>query len=158
MTKELVNKIKYNKHPKRKNNDLVAAMYAMYETGKSLEYIGGIYNRSRQAVYDVFKSRGYVLRSKQMKGLQVLDGYNFTLTRGGYLRGSVNGERILMHRYVWREHKGVIPKGFDIHHLDEDKTNNSVENLECLPKAEHSRKYSTGCNQYKCNCNNQNNI
>lgn len=144
-----INKVLYNKHPKRKNNELVAGMYAMYTSGKSLAEVGNIYKRSRQAVYDVFKSRKYVLRSKKMQGLQVLDGYNFTLTKGGYLRGTIKKERVLMHRYVWQKNNGKIPDGFDIHHLDEDKNNNSIKNLECLSKAEHTRKYSPHHNQYK---------
>jgi hypothetical protein len=57
------NKILYNKHPRRKNNDLVAAMYAMYLRGPkrrpmSLAEIARIYRKTRQAVYDVFRSRG----------------------------------------------------------------------------------------------------
>jgi hypothetical protein len=62
----------------------------MYEncTGKSLEEVGTVYHKTRQTVYDVFRSRGYKLRSKQLKGLQILDGIRFTETKGGYLRGT----------------------------------------------------------------------
>lgn len=148
MTKEIPNPIRFNKHPKRKNNDLVAAMYAMYQMGKSLEKIAVIYGRTRQAVYDVFRTRGYELRKKELKGLQILNGVNFTLTKGGYLRGSINGERVLMHRYVWETNRTPIPPKHDIHHIDKNRQNNSIENLELLPKAEHSRKYATGRNQY----------
>lgn len=45
-----VNKIRYNKHPRRRNNGLVAAMYAMYLKGPdgrstSLKKIGKIYGK-----------------------------------------------------------------------------------------------------------------
>jgi hypothetical protein len=43
---------------------------------------------------------------------------------------------------------GKIPSGFDIHHIDCNRENNSIENLECLPKAEHTRLYSPHNNQY----------
>lgn len=143
------NKIRFNKHPRRKNNDLVAAMYAMYESGKSLAVIGKVYKKTRQAVYDVFKTRGYPLRSKQLKGLQILDGIQFTLTKNGYLRGTVAGKRMLMHRYVWQKHTGQkVKTGWDIHHKDDNKQNNSIENLEYLTKAEHSRLYSPHLNQF----------
>jgi hypothetical protein len=145
---KVANEIQYNLHPKRKNNNVVAAMYAMYQSGKSLEYIGRVYRKTRQSVFVLFKSRKYPLRSKELKGLQILDDIQFTLTKGGYLRGSVEGKRVLMHRYVWEKHRTPIPPMHDIHHIDRNKQNNSIENLELLPKAEHSRKYSTGRNQY----------
>jgi hypothetical protein len=53
-----------------------------------------------------------------------------------------------MHRYVWQKEKGPIPDGWDIHHINEVKGDNRIENLECLPKAEHTRKYSPHNNQY----------
>lgn len=146
---EIANKIKYNKHPRRRNNNLVAAMYAAYAIGKSLEQIGVMYGKTRQAVYDVFRTRGYQLRSKQLRGLQVLDGMFFTITKNGYLRGTrSDGARVLMHRYVWEKHNGPIPPMHDIHHLNRNKQDNRIENLELLSKAEHARRYSTGHNQF----------
>jgi hypothetical protein len=53
-----------------------------------------------------------------------------------------------MHRYVWENEKGKIPPGWDIHHINENKADNRIENLECLPKSEHTRKYSPHNNQY----------
>jgi len=58
------------------------------------------------------------------------------------------GKRTLLHRDVWEFYKGPIPKGWDIHHIDLDRENNAIENLECLPKAEHTSKYSPHNNQY----------
>ena len=53
-----------------------------------------------------------------------------------------------MHRYVWENINGKIPFGFDIHHINNDKSDNRIENLECLPKSEHTKKYSPHNNQY----------
>ena len=143
------NHIRYNKHSKRKNNDIVAAMYAMYQTGRSLADIALVYKRSRQAVYDVFKSRNYSLRSKQLKGLQIIDGFKFTETKGGYLRGTVNGERILMHQYIWKKYHGEIPEGSVIHHKDNNPANNKIENLELIRKEDMSIVFNPkGNNQY----------
>jgi hypothetical protein len=50
------------------------------------------------------------------------------------------GKRILgyyEHRLVWEMFNGPIPEGHVIHHKDGNKRNNSIENLECLPKGEH---------------------
>lgn len=152
---KLPNKIRVNKHPRRKNNDLVAGMYALYcakkENGKpnSMADVARWYKRSRQAVYELFKTRGYPLRSKPLRGLQVLDGIRFTLTKNGYLRGSVNGERMLMHHYVWQKYTGsrVLP-GWNIHHKDGNKENNDISNLEILTASEHTRRYSPHLNQF----------
>ena len=146
---KLKNKILYNKHRKRKNNDIVAAMYAMYCLPKSLEEVGKVYRKSRQAIYDVFRSRGYKLRSKEMKGLQVLDDVKFSLTKGGHLRGTVNKKRVLMHHYVWEKANGPILSGHCIWHKDRNPANNALDNLEMIPKNMMSKYFNpTGKNQH----------
>jgi hypothetical protein len=45
----------------------------------------------------------------------------------------------LLHRLIWQHYKGEIPKGHVIHHKDGNKLNNSIENLECMTQAEHSK-------------------
>lgn len=63
--RELPNEIRFNRHRKRKNNDIVAAMYAMYESGKSCSQIGDVYGGiSKQSVTSVFRTRGYSLRHR----------------------------------------------------------------------------------------------
>lgn len=41
-------------------------------------------------------------------------------------------------RYVWEKHKGPIPPGYDVHHKDENKLNDIIENLELLTRSEHT--------------------
>jgi len=43
-----------------------------------------------------------------------------------------------MHRVVWEYYNGPVPKGHVIHHKDENKFNNDISNLECMPKGKHS--------------------
>lgn len=43
-----------------------------------------------------------------------------------------------LHRAVWEFYNGKIPKGYHIHHKDENKKNNQIENLECLTKHDHN--------------------
>lgn len=130
------NEVLHTKHRFNKNDDLVGAMYAMYctpdpDTGKirSLSHVARVYRKGRQTVYDLFKTRGYKLRSKQYPGLQIYKGIEFTLHKLGYLRGTVNKKRVLMNRYVWETKKGKIPKGYCVYHKDKDKTNNKLSNL-----------------------------
>ncbi len=43
------------------------------------------------------------------------------------------------HRVIYERHYGPIPSGWVVHHKDEDKSNNAIENLVAMPKAEHQR-------------------
>lgn len=70
----------------------------------------------------------------------------FLITRTGYCRVALykNGKTryFLVHRVVWFTFKGPIPKGLQINHLNEIKTDNRLENLEvCTPK--HNTNYGT---------------
>ena len=42
------------------------------------------------------------------------------------------------HRIVWEEANGPIPKGFIVHHKNEIKHDNRLENLECISRKEHN--------------------
>lgn len=44
-----------------------------------------------------------------------------------------------LHREVWKSFWGKIPAGFVIHHVDENKNNNNIENLQLVSRAEHAR-------------------
>ena len=52
------------------------------------------------------------------------------------------GTRTRLHRVVWSNFWGPIPKGSHIHHIDGDTTNNRLENLSCLSPAEHLRQHA----------------
>lgn len=42
-----------------------------------------------------------------------------------------------LHRAVWEDHNGPIPKGYHVHHKDGDTSNNDIANLELLHGGEH---------------------
>lgn len=127
--------------------DRYSEMYELYKTGKSLAEVGKEYGITRQSVYDGFRRRGYILRARNQRPYQIKDGIKFTLRNHGYL-AATTGDRQLMHRYVWEMYNGKIPPNHDIHHIDHDKTNNCITNLELYSKSEHARLFSTGSNQY----------
>jgi uncharacterized protein YbdZ (MbtH family) len=131
----------------RKRNPVYEKMYDLYLEGLSLGQVANEFNVTRQCVFKGFKKRGLSLRGPNFRPHQVYDGKKFTLRNTGYYSLTTN-ERMLMHRYVWEKEKCKIPDGWDIHHINENKSDNRVENLECLPKAEHTRLYSPHNNQY----------
>lgn len=69
-----------------------------------------------------------------MKNKIEIDGKIFKLQENGYY---ARNEYILLHRKIWEDSNGKIPKGFQIHHKDGDRTNNNLENLECISHSQH---------------------
>lgn len=131
----------------RKRNPIYDTAYSIYLSGLSLEQVAKELNVTRQCVYKSFKKRGFALRGPNFRPIQEYDGKKFTLRNNGYYSLTTDN-RMLMHRYVWEKEKGQIPIGYDIHHINEIKSDNRIENLECLPKSEHTKKYSPHNNQY----------
>ena len=48
------------------------------------------------------------------------------------------------HCLVWEKYFGEIPEGMQIHHIDGDKTNNDISNLQLVTPLEHKRIHE-GC-------------
>jgi hypothetical protein len=48
------------------------------------------------------------------------------------------------HLVWWRYRKERVPRGYVLHHIDEDRTNNKLKNLKLMTNAEHVRLHSTG--------------
>jgi hypothetical protein len=64
--------------------------------------------------------------------IQEFDGTRYYLC-GKYFQRK--GARL--HLAVWKFHHGPVPEGYHIHHKDNDRSNNNLDNLECLTIAEH---------------------
>jgi len=58
---------------------------------------------------------------------------------GYYLNSTI---RKRMHRYVWEFYNGEIPKGMHIHHIDHDKSNNDIRNLQMIDASTHTRMHA----------------
>ncbi len=51
-----------------------------------------------------------------------------------------------LHRLIWEEHYGEIPKGYVIHHKDKNPQNNCILNLQLMTKEEHISLHTQGEN------------
>lgn len=51
--------------------------------------------------------------------------------------------RKLLHRYIFEQAYGEIPTGYVIHHKDNDRLNNSLQNLQMMTIGEHTKLHRT---------------
>ncbi len=80
------------------------------------------------------------LRNKKYKGA-------ISLNKDGYLRkrSPTTGKYFMIHQQVWKKNNYPrLPKGFCIHHLDNNKLNNNPQNLLLLDFGTHTRLHHTG--------------
>lgn len=49
-------------------------------------------------------------------------------------------KQLLVHRLVWEAFNGPIPKGMTIDHIDNDKTNNLLSNLQLMTRTDNLKK------------------
>ena len=57
-----------------------------------------------------------------------------------YKRIWIKGQKIKMSHIVWRiNHQEKIPIGYNIHHKDENKRNDMIDNLELVKADEHGK-------------------
>lgn len=55
-----------------------------------------------------------------------------------YVQGTAPKARTYLHRDIWEYHNGPIPDDYDVHHIDGDSFNNTIENLTLMKHGEHS--------------------
>ena len=56
----------------------------------------------------------------------------------GYCKTAVNrGDREYLHRAVYSKEYGNIPHGWHVHHKDDDRANNEIDNLVAMPMRDH---------------------
>lgn len=59
--------------------------------------------------------------------------------KDGYPKIKLNSKARFVHRLVWASHNGEIPKGLTINHIDGDKLNWGISNLETLTQGDNVR-------------------
>ena len=82
--------------------------------------------------YDIDVEKGTIYSLKRNKYIGTDNG-------NGYLMVSKNK---LIHRLIWECVNGEIPNGYDVHHIDKNKQNNSIYNLELIEHSKHMSEHS----------------
>lgn len=115
-------------------------MMQLYSDGYSFEDIGNAYGLSRQAVWERLSRRSdFVSRTKKILPFIVADGIKFTPNKKGYYRATRRDRFISLHRYLYEREYGELPEDWDVHHIDENKQNNNLDNLQAMPKSDHTK-------------------
>lgn len=74
-------------------------------------------------------------------GRIVYDGVTWHQRASGHFH---NKRRGYLHRYIWEQARGPVPKGYVVHHIDHDPENNHIDNLCVMSQSEHMAHHSTG--------------
>lgn len=53
-------------------------------------------------------------------------------------------KHLRVHRVIWMCVNGDVPDGYQIHHIDHNTSNNSINNLELVEEHEHKREHKLG--------------
>ena len=69
--------------------------------------------------------------------------YPVWLNQKGYACVTINEDgqdrAYLLHRLAWKGQNGPVPDGHELHHIDHDKANWSLENLTALDRKTHQK-------------------
>ena len=76
----------------------------------------------------------HVPTNKTVKQREHSSGYSLVTVSDGHTQKS-----ILYHRFVWECNNDVIPKDYEIDHIDKNKTNNHISNLRCITMKENRK-------------------
>jgi hypothetical protein len=140
--RELYAPCKNPNHPNAKPG-LVQVYWELYQQGLSLAEIAKHCNSTRTGVHNLLKSHGYKLRTQvQLESIE-FNGAKYTLKPTGYY-AKTNCSRSLLHRDMWEYHNGKIPSGYDVHHINHDTTDNSIENFQLMTASEHKTYHNQG--------------
>lgn len=112
----------------------VAEIVQRYEAGENGHALGRVYAVDYGTILHRLRAAGVVIRQgpRPFGGpLHLATGYLRTLDRDGKLSR--------VHRACWETHEGPIPDGHIVHHMNEDRLDNRIENLACMSLADHVR-------------------
>mgnify|MGYP001559225428 CR=1 FL=1 len=96
--------------------------------------------------YNIYCSRYCVsqYRMKELRGINSKKWKDSYIGKNGYEYKKQNGKFRLNHIIIYEEHYKIkIPKGFIVHHIDNNRLNNNIDNLRLMTIGEHLKHHNT---------------
>lgn len=94
--------------------------------------------KTRRESYEKSKTNSYHKDVCILPKEMLYNGYKVYMN-GKYPAICINNKNYYLHRYVWEQANGQIPKQMVVHHKDFNRGNWNLENLELLTRAEHMK-------------------
>jgi Mor family transcriptional regulator len=126
---------------RKKDIQTTLRMASDYSSGMSMAAVGRKYDVSKQVVAKRFRRALIVTRPIVRRASQIFNGVRYYLANNGYFYCRSKGIQRLMHRAVWEHYNGPITDSRHIHHIDSDRSNNKIENLELLDQSSHMKNH-----------------
>lgn len=94
-------------------------------------------------IHPIYRNYGYNLDTNEIVHIPTNKNIKQRPCSSEYLQfmasdGSTQ-KTMFCHRFIWECCSDVIPKGYEIDHIDKDKTNNKITNLRCITISENRR-------------------
>lgn len=106
--------------------------------------------------YVVYEDGTILNKNGSVKSLRKINKKGYPFTNFHY-EGRAHCH--LVHTFIWRAFNGKIPKGYEVDHKDNDRTNFKLENLQLLSKSENNQKsYDSGNRMFLFGDTNPNSI
>jgi len=96
----------------------------------------------KQSIYAKERRKDIALTKEELLKMNRDKFGHFIVTNGNqqYKRKQRNGRHTSEHVLIWEaHHKKRVPKGCVIHHINENKKDNRIENLKAMTNSEHTK-------------------
>ena len=77
-------------------------------------------------------------------GLLYRNGQEIGHTRNGYIRFAIGVNKVSAHRFIWEMFNGAIPKGMQVDHINSNRSDNRIENLQLLTNKKNQQRKDNG--------------
>lgn len=129
-------------------------MFEDYKRLNSLAKTGALHGRTRQNMFDIFKSHGFKMNPRKFKKQITYRGRKYTMSKDDYYRDTIYrsgkySEETFLHRRIWTDLHGPIPPGYNVCFRDGNRHNFSKRNLILLSHDQQQQlRGSKGQNQH----------